>query len=534
MLRQRGSRVLQLAGVAGLVAVGFVLGSLLGAFSSDCPSTAIHSETITQDLSCGRARITVCVTRSPSTGEDTYRYTIENLSCPDRIYATAIRRPSVGEGVQEAPAGWSWNTEPGLWAWDAPPGGGIQRGESATISVRMAQATNVEEGFIHLIFPPDIDCRGGTVVIACPGAPIEYEHTAALRVVAKGGSTEGMALVPAGSFKMGFGMEKWGNMGYDVASEKPVHEVYLDAFYIDKYEVTGSDFLEFVEATGYVTDAEIRGSGFVYPLGARVFGEGKATGPFDNLEAVEGAYWRAPYGPGSSVADLPDHPVGHLSWKDAVAYCEWRGKRLPTEAEWEKAARGGLEGMVYFWGIPYVGRYNAPAPIEDYYFGRYLNFNSDLRDDLPEDWLPEMMDSHPGSAPVGSFKPNGYGLYDIAGNAAEWVYDWYDPYYYGISPRENPTGPASGEVKVCRGSHWWLCECYVRNSARGALEVVDPVSIQYLEGTELANVASGCRCAMDAGEEPPSERQQDRDGDGVPDDDDLCPDFPGSSEMNGC
>ena len=196
-----------------------------------------------------------------------------------------------------------------------------------------------------------------------------------------------MVLVPAGEFEMG---------SDDGASDEiPVHDVYLEAFWIDEHEVTYDQYLEFMKRTGYS----------ISPCGG---GE--------------------------------DHPVACVSWYDAKAYCEWAGKRLPTEAEWEKAARGGLEGKKFPWGNEdSVREYNAEN-------GAQFSFNR--------------------TAPVMSFSPNEYGLYDVAGNVLEWVSDWYGNDYYQISPLENPRGPSSGEYRVLRGGSWTSNVNYLRTADR--------------------------------------------------------------------
>jgi len=200
-----------------------------------------------------------------------------------------------------------------------------------------------------------------------------------------------LILVPAGRFVMG-SREDDGS-----ADEHPSHEVYLDSFLIDKYEVTNAQYKMFCDATGHL-----------YPPDLRI---GADSVPF---------------------SDFPDHPVVRVSWDDAVAYAAWAGKRLPTEAEREKAARG-IDGRKYPWG--------DREPWEDrvlrcnYYNGR---------------------DGHDGTAPVGSFKAGAspYGVHDMAGNVAEWCFDWYGEEYYSQSPSSNPPGPAEGEFRVDRGGGW--------------------------------------------------------------------------------
>jgi formylglycine-generating enzyme required for sulfatase activity len=211
-----------------------------------------------------------------------------------------------------------------------------------------------------------------------------------------------MVLVPAGEFTMG--------SNDNDAREKPPHRVYLDAFSIDKYETTNALFDRFVRATGHRTTAEQEGWAYAW-----------AGSKFDK---VNGAAWRAPNGPGSAAETA--HPVVQVSWTDADAYCKWAGKRLPTEAEWEKAARG-TDGRKYPWG-------------EQWDASRANSSESKLGK----------------AAPVGSYSSgvSPYGAHDMAGNAWEWVADRFDASYYKNSPERNPKGPDSGTSRVLRGGSW--------------------------------------------------------------------------------
>ncbi len=226
-----------------------------------------------------------------------------------------------------------------------------------------------------------------------------------------------MVVVPEGEFLMG--SEE--SLAQD--NEKPEHLVYLDTFWIYQHEVTNAQFSAFINATGYQTTVEERGWSFV----------------FDGSNSVreDGAYWAAPEGPGSSITDREDHPVVHMSWSDAHAYCEWAGGWLPTEAEWEKAARG-TDGRLFPWGHAQIS-------------GEKVNF-CDVN--CRYDWADSSQDDgHAKTAPVGSY-PAGtspYGALDKLGNAWEWVEDWYDADYYSYSPYENPAGPGSGDLRVKRG-----------------------------------------------------------------------------------
>jgi formylglycine-generating enzyme len=257
--------------------------------------------------------------------------------------------------------------------------------------------------------------------------------------------------VPAGTFVMG---DSSGD-GNPADGELPQHPVSLDAFEIDATSVTNDDFSRFVDETGYRTEAEAFGSSAVFRavlaasdddiLGA------VASAPW--WYGVRGADWMHPGGLRSTIDGLGEHPVVHVSWNDASAYCAWAGRRLPTEAEWEYAARGGLEAKKYPWGDeePEVGGWRA-----NIWQGVFPRDNT-----LEDGWLT--------TAPVRSFAPNGYGLWQAVGNVWEWCGDWFDPRAYERSPAHNPTGPARGATRVLRGGsylcHLSYCNRY-RNSAR--------------------------------------------------------------------
>ena len=203
--------------------------------------------------------------------------------------------------------------------------------------------------------------------------------------------------------------------------EKPVRRVTVDSFYIDRYAVTNEDYRKFTDETGYVTVAERPLNAADYPgaqpellvPGALVFQ--KSKGPVDlnsyfNWWAwVPGANWKHPLGPQSSLKEREKHPVVHIAYEDAEAYAKWCGKELPTEAEWEFAARGGLEGKNFTWGDDDV---QFTKPMANTWQGKFPYENL-------------LIDKFEGTSPVGSFEPNGYGLYDMAGNVWEWTSDWY-------------------------------------------------------------------------------------------------------------
>lgn len=230
------------------------------------------------------------------------------------------------------------------------------------------------------------------------------------------GLHKGMVLIKGGTFLMGSNQEK--------SVEAPVHKVRVHSFWMDRYQVTVAQFRKFVEATHYVTDAEKYGWSVIFDL------------HIGNWRAVTGADWRHPDGPGSIAK--ANEPVTQVSWNDAMAYARWAGKRLPTEAEWEYAARGGLVQKKFVWGDTLQpGR----RILANYWQGSFPQKNT-------------VADGYLRRSPVGQFPPNRFGLYDMCGNVWEWVSDWYDGHYYHYSPEDNPMGPSSGSEKVLRGGSW--------------------------------------------------------------------------------
>jgi len=226
--------------------------------------------------------------------------------------------------------------------------------------------------------------------------------------------------VPAGEFQMG---SEDGD-----SDESPEHTVNLDAFWIDQTEITNAMFTKFVADTDYETDAENKGWSYAYL-------------PESGWDEVDGADWKHPQGPSSDLEGLDDHPVVHVSWNDAQAYCEWAGKRLPTEAEWEKSARSD-DGRVYPWGDNFdctKGNFDDEKIIDDYVVSG-----------------GEGCDGFNRTAPVGSYLDGAslYGSLDMAGNVWEWVADWYGEDYYENSPSNNPEGPEAGHYRVLRGGSW--------------------------------------------------------------------------------
>jgi len=260
-----------------------------------------------------------------------------------------------------------------------------------------------------------------------------------------GSAPDGMVWIPGGEFSMGSNVESESMCGLSglTADALPVHRVYVDGFWMDRTEVTNREYAAFVAATGYVTIAERTPTQEEFPTappenlvaGSTVFTPAQVPVPLDNYfqwwRYQHGANWRHPEGPGSDLSGREDHPVVHIAYDDAVAYAEWAGKRLPTEAEWEFAARGGAAGELYAWGDSLVqsGRWMA-----NIYEGRFPVYDT-------------AADGFAGVAPVAKFPPNGYGLYDVGGNVWEWVSDWYRPDTYAARAVggvvRNPRGPDS-------------------------------------------------------------------------------------------
>jgi formylglycine-generating enzyme required for sulfatase activity len=257
-----------------------------------------------------------------------------------------------------------------------------------------------------------------------------------------GGVKDGMVLIPGGVFNMG------GDNGQASPDEYPKHKIRVDSFWMDVTEVTNAQFSEFVKATGYVTTAEKaplwedlkkdlppgtpRPPDSMLIAASLVFTPTQGPVDLNNFANwwrwQKGADWRHPQGPGSNIDGRANFPVVHISWYDAQAYCKWAGKRLPTEAEWELAARGGLEDAIYPWG-------NEPLK------SGHTKCNS-WEGDFP--FRNEQRDGYFTSAPVRTYGANGYGLHDMAGNVWEWCSDWYDAAYYALlqnATTVNPKGP---------------------------------------------------------------------------------------------
>ncbi|MGW6749678.1 formylglycine-generating enzyme family protein [Streptomyces sp. NPDC055006] len=262
--------------------------------------------------------------------------------------------------------------------------------------------------------------------------------------------------LPGGEFPMGDPFDE----GYPADGERPVHAVRLAPFRMDATAVTVAMYKAFTEATGYATGAERQGSSAVFHLAvaaerADVLGADPAVPWWLD---VRGADWRHPHGPLSSAQ--PEHPVVHIDWHDATAYCAWAGRRLPTEAEWEYAARAGAVGRRFPWGDELAPR------------GRWLcniwQGSFPHRNTGEDGWL--------ATAPVRTFRPNGFGLYEVAGNVWEWCADWFAPDYYAASPTDGPQGPADGDRRVLRGGSYLCHHSYCHRYRVAARSANTPVS----------------------------------------------------------
>jgi len=289
-------------------------------------------------------------------------------------------------------------------------------------------------------------------------------------------SADGMVRLPGGSFIMGSAAPQ--------ASEddaQPHHRVRLAPFWLDATPVTNRQFQEFVERNDYLTDAERLGSSLVFDR------------RLASWRDVAGASWRHPAGADSSLVGLEEHPVVQVTWQDAVTYAAWANKRLPTEAEYEYAARGGLGDCIYPWGQDLSPRQPSLAGVQ---LATGSGANGDGHDrywangwqgHFPQQDLGK--DGFQGTSPVRHFPPNRFGLYDMAGNAWNWCGDWYAADYYGASLAEQPRGPSHGVERSRRGGSWLSATNY-----EGDLRVARRGHAPPSEATNH----TGFRCARDA------------------------------------
>jgi len=302
-----------------------------------------------------------------------------------------------------------------------------------------------------------------------------------------------MVFIAGGEFTMGSDRH--------YPEEAPAHRVAVNGFWIDRYTVTNKEFRRFADETGYVTFAEKPANAADYPgaqpemlVPSSVMFR-KASGPVDLRNHynwwvyVPGADWRHPRGPGSSLQGLWDHPVVHVAFEDAEAYARWAGKVLPTEAEWEFAARGGLDGAEYVWGDEMTP---GGKPQANTWQGEFP-------------WQNLLEDEFEWTAPVGSFAPNGYGLYDMAGNVWEWTTDWYQEHSqidHACCTMTNPRGGAEQASydprtpgvriprKVMKGGSYLCAPNYCRRYRPAA---------RMAQGIDTSTCHLGFRCIVGAG-----------------------------------
>lgn len=323
------------------------------------------------------------------------------------------------------------------------------------------------------------------IAVGCqPGSGRKEEERGADDVNTVAADTANMVWVPGGTFLMG---------SDEFEDARPVHQVTVKGFWMDRHEVTNAEFMRFVEATGYKTVAERPLNPADYPgvapeklvPGSAVFTppatEVSLENPLQWWTYEAGASWKHPFGKTSDLTGKENHPVVHVCFEDVSAYAKWAGKRIPTEAEWEFAALGGLGNHQYYWGDELKPNGKWAANI---FQGRFPDQN-------------KMEDGYLMLAPVKSFPPNPYGLYDMEGNVWEWCSDLYRPDYYLKSPKENPTGPSDsfdpeepGTIKYVQRGGSFLCS--------------DQYCIRYRAGSRGKGEASsgsnnlGFRCVADA------------------------------------
>lgn len=280
-----------------------------------------------------------------------------------------------------------------------------------------------------------------------------------------------MVYIPGGSFLMGTNNKE----GFPADGEGPIQRVTMDPFYIDPHTITNKEFQRFIEGTGYITEAEQFGWSFVFHLFISATVAKKVKSRVQSAPwwwVVEGATWKTPEGPDSSIENRMDHPVVHISWNDAQAYCDWVGKRLPTEVEWEFAARGGLEQKRYPWGDEFTpgGKHYC-----NIWQGKFPYVNDEE-------------DGYVATAPAKSFHPNGYGLFNVSGNVWEWCSDWFSKAIHKRGGIDNPKGPKTGATRVMKGGSY-LCHYSYCNRYRVAARTSNTPD------SSTGNI--GFRCVMD-------------------------------------
>ena len=303
-----------------------------------------------------------------------------------------------------------------------------------------------------------------------PGREPGQEAAGHARPAAGAGEGAPLVRLDGGAFLMGTDDRD----GFPADGEGPVRRVRLRPFEIDPVCVSNDRFARFVAETGHVTDAERYGWSFVVAiLLPEGFPDTRAAVQAPWWRQVMGASWRHPEGPQSDLEGRGDHPAVHVSWSDATAYCAWAGLRLPTEAEWEYAARGGLEQKRFPWGDE-------------------LRPGGEWRGNIWQGTFPAINtaeDGYVGTAPVDAFAPNGFGLHNVSGNVWEWCADWFHPTYHRVAPADDPTGPPGGQARVIRGGSYLCHDSYCNRYRVAARSSNTPDS-------STGNM--GFRCARDA------------------------------------
>ncbi|HEY3505655.1 MAG TPA: formylglycine-generating enzyme family protein [Actinocatenispora sp.] len=321
----------------------------------------------------------------------------------------------------------------------------------------MSESTNTEHACCAPVreVPPadEAGCAGGPA--ATPGSVAPGRDSAGDRArpeIRRAASPRygGLVALPGGTFRMGTDDPE----GFPDDAEGPVREVTVAPFRISATAVTNAQFGTFVKETGYRTEAEVFGWSYVFhllvpPALRRTAPPAPVAVPW--WRAISGAYWRAPEGPGTDVSTTQNHPVVHVSHTDALAYCAWAGVRLPTEAEWEYAARGGLDQARFPWGDELTPRGQHRCNV--------------WQGDFPGRNTAE--DGYVGTAPVKSFRPNGFGLYNVAGNVWEWCADWFGTDHLAL-PSTDPAGPPDGDTRVMKGGSYLCHRSYCNRYRVGA------------------------------------------------------------------
>ncbi|RZJ52901.1 MAG: formylglycine-generating enzyme family protein [Flavobacterium sp.] len=328
---------------------------------------------------------------------------------------------------------------------------------------------SITYSFTKLITPKEKKNPMDCTVATNTKTESDFKPTIVNKTPAPSKAPKGMVWIPGGEFSMGSNVadESLCSIKGVTKDAAPIHRVYVDGYFMDETEVTNEQYAEFVKATGYITVAEQKPTKEEFPTaneedlvtGSVIFTPTPAAVNLNNFllwwRYEPNTDWKHPEGPQSSIKGKEKYPVVHITYEDATAYAKWAGKRLPTEAEWEFAARGGKTGNLYAWG-------NSLKPDGKFQANIYQGHFPIKHGDTGEDGFK-------GIAPTAQYQPNAYGLYDMAGNVWEWVNDWYSPSYYNELAQngkvaKNPQGPAAyndpndpSEIKRVHRGGSFLC-----------------------------------------------------------------------------